>query len=129
MRPQAAAGASCDRLGSFAVSSSERPVAGAGTPPSPSRETRTIFVVFEMTRGAITSSITDSSRLLHGVLDLPEPGDLEPAGVARLEEDRRLAREAHARRRAGRDQVARREGHEVREVADHIADVEDERLG
>src|SRR4030095_2976015 len=107
MRPQAAAGASCDRLGSFAVSSSERPVSGRGSPPSPSRETRTIFVVFEMTRGAITSSITGSSRLLHGVLDLPEPGDLEPAGVARLEEDRRLAREAHARRGRGAGHGAR----------------------
>src|SRR5262249_42096277 len=82
-----------------------------------------------MTRGAITSSIAGSLRVLHGILDLPEAGDVQPAGVARLEEDRRLAREAHARRRAGRDQVARREGHEVREVAHQITDVEDERLG
>src|SRR4029434_1595135 len=111
MRPQAASVASCDRLGSFAVSSSERPVSGRGSPPSPSSETMTIFVVFEMTRGAITSSIAGSSRLLHGILDLPETGDLQAAGVAGLEEDRRLARESHARRRAGRAHVAPRKGH------------------
>src|SRR5213594_3176371 len=104
MRPHAASVASCERLGSCAVSSSERPVSGRGSPPSPSSETRTIFVVFETTSGAITSSI-GVSRLLDGILDLPEPGNVQAAGVARLEEDRRLAREAHAGRRAGRDEI------------------------
>src|SRR5436190_7386773 len=128
-RPQAASEARAARLGMPAVSSSERPVSGRGRPPSPSSEMRTIFVVFEMTSGAITSSIAPSSRLLHGILDLSEAGDLQTAGVARLEEDRRLAGESDAGRRARRDQVARREGHEVREVAHQIAHVEDERLG
>src|SRR6516164_5537210 len=44
--PQAASVASWDRFGSCAVSSSERPVSGRGSPPRPSSETRTIFVVF-----------------------------------------------------------------------------------
>src|SRR5262249_45308585 len=47
---------------------------GSRKPQSPSSETRTIFVVFEMTRGAITSSIVGSLRVLHGILDLPEAG-------------------------------------------------------
>src|SRR2546428_11107824 len=107
MRPHAASVASCDRFGRRAVSSSERPVSGRGSPPSPSSETRTIFVVFETTSGAITSSI-GVLRLLHGVLDLAEGGDVQAANVARLEEDRRLAREAHAGRCARRDEIAGR---------------------
>src|SRR2546425_11249987 len=104
MRPHAASLASWERLGSRAVSISERPVSGRGSPPSPSSETRTIFVVFETTSGAITSSIGFlSSCLLHGVLDLSQAGDLQPARVARLQEDRRLAREGDAPRRARRD--------------------------
>src|SRR6059036_2243301 len=128
MRPQAASVASCERFGSRAVSSSERPVSGRGSPPSPSSETRTIFVLFETTSDAMTSSI-GVSRLLDGILDLPEAGNVQAARVARLEEDRRLAREAHAGRCARRDEIAGREGHQAREVAHEIADVEDERLG
>src|SRR3989442_918041 len=128
MRPHAASLASWERLGSRAVSISERPVSGRGSPPSPSSETRTVFVVFETTSGAITSSI-GASRFLDGILDLPEAGDVQAARVPRLEEDRRLARETHAGRRTRRDEIAGREGHEAREVAHEITDIEDERLG
>src|SRR5207247_10470391 len=100
MRPHAASLASWERLGSRAVSSSERPVSGRGSPPSPSSETRTIFVVFERTGGAIRSSIgLLSSCLLHGLLDLSQAGGLPPARVDRLQDNRRLARAAYDRRR------------------------------
>ncbi len=52
-----------------------------------------------------------------------------PGRVPRLQEDRRLAGEADAGRRARRDEIAGRERDEVREVADEVAHVEDERLG
>src|SRR3989454_8356127 len=77
MRPHADSAASADRLGRRAVSSSERPVSGRGRPPRPSSESTTIFVVFWTTSGAISSSIDRArSRLLHRVLEPPEPGDL-----------------------------------------------------
>ncbi len=43
--------------------------------------------------------------------------------------DRRLAREAHARRRPGRDQVTGLESREGREEADQLRDAEDQLVG
>ena len=60
-RPHAAWAASAARFGSRAVSSSERPVSGRGSPPSPSSESSTIFVVFGTTNGATRSSIAQAS--------------------------------------------------------------------
>src|SRR5207253_9931154 len=78
----------------------------------------------------MTSSIVRvSSCLLHGVLDLSQAGDLQPARVPGLEKDRRLAREAHAGRCARRDEIAGRERPQPRKVAYDVADAEDERLG
>src|SRR5437763_617923 len=65
MRPHADSAASAERLGSRAVSSSERPVSGRGRPPRPSSERTTIFVVFWTTSGAISSSMR------RGLEDLP----------------------------------------------------------
>src|SRR3989442_12051097 len=65
-------------------------------------------------------------RILDGVFESPETGDLHAARVAGLHPDRRLAPEPDARRGAGRDEIAGRERHQPREVADEVADVEDE---
>ena len=72
--------------------------------------------------------LPDASGVLDRVLERAEAGDLELADVTGLERDLRLAREADAGRRAGGDQVARRQRHDVREVLDDVADVEDEVL-
>src|SRR5204862_5190386 len=44
-----------------------------------------------------------------GILHPSEPLDLAADAIARLEEDRRIAEDAHARRRPGRDEIARLE--------------------
>src|SRR5262245_38540542 len=131
MRPQAPRDASPSRLGSRAVSSSDFPVSGRGSPPRPSRESSTILVALSTTSGAMTSSILALRGLgiLHGILEHAETGDLQPARVARLHEHGGLLAEAHARRRPRRDEVARLEGHQAREVAHDVADVEDELAG
>src|SRR5437899_12189593 len=90
MRPHADSAASADRLGRRAVSSSERPVSGRGRPPRPSSESATIFVVFWTTSGAISPSMRRRSRLLHGVLEPPDPGYLHSDDVAGMEEHGRL---------------------------------------
>src|SRR5260370_760506 len=74
-RPQAAAEASAVRLGTRAVSSSERPVSGRGRPPNPSSERSTIFVVFDTTSGRMRSSMTSVYRRVLRLLDR----DLQPA--------------------------------------------------
>src|SRR5256712_6344491 len=129
MRPHADSAASAARFGRRAVSSSERPVSGRGRPPRPSSESTTIFVVFWTTSGAISSSIDRArSRLLHRVLEPPEPGDLHCDDVTRLEVHGRLLAEPDAGRRSGGDEIAGRERHQPREIAHERADVEDERL-
>src|SRR2546425_8390855 len=129
MRPHADSAASAARFGRRAVSSSERPVSGRGRPPRPSSESTTIFVVFWTTSGAISSSIDRArSRLLHRVLEPPEPGDLHRDDVTRLEVHGRLLAEPDAGRRSGGDEIAGRERHQPREIAHEVADVEDERL-
>src|SRR5712692_3113206 len=57
MRPQADRLASASRLGRRAVSSSDLPVSGCGSPPSPSSESSTILVEFSTTSGATTSNM------------------------------------------------------------------------
>src|SRR5437870_747572 len=129
MRPHADSAASAARFGRCPVSSSERPVSGRGRPPRPSTESTTIFVVFWTTSGAISSSIDRArSRLLHRVLEPPEPGDLHCDDVTRLEVHGRLLAEPDAGRRSGGDEIAGRERHQPREIAHEVADVEDERL-
>src|SRR5256886_2510731 len=129
MRPHADSAASAARFGRCPVSSSERPVSGRGRPPRPSTESTTIFVVFWTTSGAISSSIDRArSRLLHRVLEPPEPGDLHCDDVTRLEVHGRLLAEPDAGRRSGGDEIAGRERHQAREIAHEVADVEDERL-
>src|SRR5438105_3921892 len=132
-RPQAAAEASAVRVGTRAVSSSERPVSGRGRPPSPSSESSTIFVVFDTTSGRMRSSMISVYRrvlrLLDRVLQRAELVDLHTAHVARLHEHRaRLHPETDAGRRSRRDEVTGGERHEPGEVADEIAHVEDEGL-
>src|SRR5687768_257962 len=143
MSPHAPRAASASRWGNRAVSSSDSPVSGRGSPPRPSSESNTILVAFSTTSGAMTSSIPGSSglgvltrlpkpptasdrvlRVLHGILEHAEAGDLQPADVARLHEDRRFLAEADAGRRPRRDEIAGLERHEAREIAHDVADVE-----
>src|SRR5260221_7763149 len=53
-----------------------------------------------------------------GLLLLAEAGDAQLHLVARLEEARRLLAHADARRRAGGDDVARQQRHEMADIAD-----------
>ena len=53
-----------------------------------------------------TTSSTSSGPVDDRVLDRADALDLAADAVARLEEDRRVAEDADARRRAGRDDVA-----------------------
>src|SRR6478672_11651392 len=59
---------------------------------------------------------------------LPEPIDPKRDGIAGLEETRRLHAGADARRRAGGDDVARLEDHELRDVGYERLDAEHHRL-
>src|SRR5439155_26113941 len=69
------------------------------------------------------------SRVFDGILQGAQAGDLEPARVPRLQEDRWLASEPDTGRRARGNEIAGRQRDEVREIAHEVADVEDERLG
>ena len=61
---------------------------------------------------------------------LAEALDAEAHGLAGLQEDRvRLHAHADAGRRAGGDDVAGLQGHELADVADELGDAEDHRLG
>src|SRR5690606_27616507 len=74
---------------------------------------------------AITSALAGDDLLVL----LAKPDDAEPHAIACLEVDRRLSAHAHARRRAGRDHVARLQHHEARNVGDEMRDAEDHRPG
>src|SRR5262245_40068861 len=124
-RPQAAPRATASRLGRSAVSISLLPVSGRGRPPRPSREHSPILLAAVWTRGR-TNSRSMKLGVLDRVLEGAEAGDLEANGVPRLQHHGRLAREAHAGGRAGGDHVAGLERQDAREVADDVADVEDE---
>src|SRR5580693_2105076 len=52
--------------------------------------------------------------------------DRQPHAVARFEELRRLHAETDTRRRAGRDDVAGQQGHEMADIADDVVDPEDQ---
>src|SRR5262249_39724549 len=58
-----------------------------------------------------------------------QPADLDLDPAAPLEPHLRVARDAHARRRAGIDQVARQQRHHLRDVADQVLDAEDHLFG
>jgi hypothetical protein len=60
------------------------------------------------------------------VLDRAQALDLDPHDVARLEEAARVHRHADPARRAGQDQVARRERAGLRDEVDERARAEDE---
>src|SRR5688572_10498001 len=62
------------------------------------------------------------------LLLLAEAFDAEGHDVASLEEDRRLHAEADARRRAGGDDVARLQHHELRHVMQDVSTGEDHRV-
>ena len=65
----------------------------------------------------------------HGIAERAQVIDLDLDDIARLEPDRRLARHADARGRAGEDQVARLQGENSREISDQLVDLEDELAG
>src|SRR6266852_4426395 len=69
------------------------------------------------------------SGVLDGILERAEPRDLELADIAGAERDLGLAREADAGRGARGDEIARRQRHDIGQVLDDVAEVEDEILG
>src|SRR6478609_7103910 len=73
------------------------------------------------------ASTIDQSRIprIYLLRLLAQPGDAQAHGIARLQENRRgLAAHAHARRRAGADQVPGVQRHEAADVADQLRDAE-----
>src|SRR5580704_18616321 len=66
------------------------------------------------------------SRSLDRVFQRAQALDLDSRAVARLHEDRRLARITDAGRRAGRDYVAGLEREDLREKRDQVIGLEDQ---
>ena len=82
------------------------------------------------TRSSCTRSLRRTPQPpTHVLRSVPSLSISTSADVARLQEDRRLAGHADARRRAGEDHVARQQRADLRDVRDQFVDLEDELLG